>query len=96
MIRIDPRRNVPDRRVEVQGEQVDFVAEGERVWALLPGNRLRELDAAPAGSSPTCRSAAPSLRASAQVARDTDAGRTGSHVAHRAHDRPRPLARLDR
>ena len=45
VIRIDPRRNVPDRRVEVQGEQVDFVAEGERVWALLPGNRLRELDA---------------------------------------------------
>ena len=45
VIRIDPTRNVPDRRVEVQGEQVDFVAEGERVWALPLGGRLRELDA---------------------------------------------------
>ena len=36
-LRIDPERNAADRFVSFQGEPVDSVARGERVWALLPG-----------------------------------------------------------
>jgi streptogramin lyase len=44
-LRIDPRRNAPDRYVSIPGQPADIVAEGERVWALSRGGRLRELDA---------------------------------------------------
>ena len=44
-LRIDPAGNVADRFVAFRGRPVDFVAQGERVWVLLPGGRLHELDA---------------------------------------------------
>ena len=44
-LRIDPGRNAPDRFVAFPGEPTGFMAEGERVWVLLPGGRLHELDA---------------------------------------------------
>ena len=59
-LRIDPATNAPDRFVafgpasapvsgrpatEPSTEAISVVAEGERVWLLLPGGRLRELDA---------------------------------------------------
>jgi hypothetical protein len=44
-LRIDARRNAPDRFVAYGGDPVDFFARGDRVWVLGQEGRLRELDA---------------------------------------------------
>jgi hypothetical protein len=43
-LRIDPARNVPDRFVRL-GDERGVVTDGDSVWVLTLGGRLRELDA---------------------------------------------------